>query len=99
MVTGRPTVIMSAVKSWIFRLSFRFPKKLSRREFLTTVFAHAFIQQEGTFWRPSLWKTAADSIGAIGLQAISISGGASQRMLNLSSAILFSAVLGFGRGS
>jgi glycosyltransferase involved in cell wall biosynthesis len=57
-VTGRPTVINECGEILDIMPLIPFPQEAVAAGIFDNRFAHAFIQQEGTFWRPSLWKTA-----------------------------------------
>jgi glycosyltransferase involved in cell wall biosynthesis len=57
-LTGRPTVITENGEClWISQIT-PFPRKAIAAGIFDGRFARPFIQQEGTFWRPKLWKEA-----------------------------------------
>jgi glycosyltransferase involved in cell wall biosynthesis len=57
-VTGRPTVITEAGELQDISPIIAFPRKAIAAGIFEGRFARPFIQQEGTFWRPGLWKKA-----------------------------------------
>ncbi|MEJ0094472.1 MAG: glycosyltransferase [Methylocella sp.] len=57
-LTGRPTVITEKGESLWISPVVAFPRKAIAAGIFDGRFARPYIQQEGTFWRPKLWKQA-----------------------------------------